>query len=147
MNLKLKGELGFHLLEVIWTLFVMSLLLGIGWPIGIKMIKQTEQEMFLQVLSSNIRYAQLEAISKEMETLVYIDEKNRFIRVIQGRKVLKQMPIPEGYQLKSNFPHDKVVFRETGQAIGGTINLYHSGEVVGKVIISVASGQPRVVIE
>lgn len=143
---KTESELGFHLLEVMLIVFVMSLLIGLGWPLTIEITKQLEQEMFLYLLSSDFRYAQAEAMSKETDTHVQLDPESRMIRVVQGGKVLNQTPIPIGYHLKGNTPKTGIVFRETGQVVGGTIDLYRSGKIVGKLILSVASGRPRVVI-
>lgn len=146
MNQNGCEEHGFHLLEVMLTMFVLGLLVGLGWPLSAEIHERVERELFMHLLASDLRYAQSEALCKEAEVTVQLDSKRHLIRLVQAGKILSQTPIPAGYRIQGNVPSTGIVFRETGQVVGGTL-YNNSGERVGKLIISVASGRPRVVLD
>lgn len=142
-----RSEEGWTLIELILSLFVLGLLLTITVPAFSQIGERTEREMFLDFFASDLQLAQTEAVSREREVTVQLDPDKSLITVAQGKSLLRKTKIPRRYQLKSNYPGNRIVFRETGQVRGGKVELYLRGRLAGAILIQVASGRPKVVIE
>ncbi|SEN06487.1 GspH/FimT family pseudopilin [Lihuaxuella thermophila] len=142
-----RSEEGWTLVELILSLFVLGLLLTVSVPAFTQIGERAEREMFLDFFSSDLQLAQTEAMSREREVSVEILTDERLITVRQGPLLLRKVKIPRRYQLKSNYPANRIVFRETGQVRGGKVELYLRGRLAGTVHIQVASGRPKVVTE
>jgi competence protein ComGD len=75
---------------------------------------------------------------------VLIDDLAKRVIVYQEEQKQRALLIPGGYQIVSNYPGNRIVFRETGQVRGGTITLLQGEKLLGKIVVHVASGHPKV---
>ncbi|WP_164491747.1 pilus assembly FimT family protein [Staphylospora marina] len=125
--------------ELTMTLFVVGLLFSLSVPAMARIGERLEREMFMRFLASELQYARMEALAREQEVRVLLEETS--IRVIQGGSELRTVSVPPKYRLESNYP-DGILFAKTGQARGGTVRLMLDGRVVGLLRIQVASGLP-----
>ncbi|MDR6224940.1 GspH/FimT family pseudopilin [Desmospora profundinema] len=139
-----RDEGGWNLVELQVTLLLISLLAGLCYPAFVQWADRVERDLFLGVLASDIRMAQREATVREEEVVLALDSEAGIYRIMRDGQVIRQGKMPSRFQVESNYPGDRILFRRTGQVRGGTLSLRSGGELVGKVIIQVASGRPRV---
>ncbi|MBA4493270.1 GspH/FimT family pseudopilin [Paenactinomyces guangxiensis] len=142
-----RREAGWTLVELILILSLLGLLAMLSLPAFSRIGERAEREMFLHSIASDLQLAQVEAVSRRQEVIVHLDSKNHLITVKQGNNLLRKTTIPPRYQLKSNYPANRIVFRETGQVKGGTLQLYLGGQLTGTIKMQVASGRPKVEME
>jgi Tfp pilus assembly protein FimT len=141
-----RTEAGWALVESIMVLFLLSLILALCLPTWGQVRERTEREVFLQALATQLELAQMEAVSREEEVHVQIQATAQKIQVKQGERCLREMAIPQRYHLSSNYDGDQIIFRKTGQVLGGTLQLQLEGRLVGQIVVQVASGTLKVVL-
>jgi hypothetical protein len=107
--------------------------------------KQVEGELFLQLLSADLHLAQMEALSREEEVRVYLSLNT--ITTVQAAQKLREVYIPKHFTLRSNYPKQVILFRKTGQVQGEAIWLYKGKQMLGKIVLQVASGRPKVELQ
>lgn len=132
------------MVELALTLALAGLLTSLALPAFVQWGDRLEREQFLGLLAEEIRLAQKVASVREMETFLQVDAEGREYSIYWGKKILRKEKVPARYQLESNYPSHRLVFRPSGQARGGTFRLVKNGETVGRVVVQVASGRPRV---
>lgn len=139
-----RNEGGWNLVELNVTLMLISLLAGLAYPAFANWSDRVERDLFLGTLAADIRMVQREAMAREQEVSLNLDTRRGSYRILREGELIRQGRIPARLQVESNYPGDQILFRRTGQARGGTLLVRSRGEVVGKIIIQVASGRPRV---
>ncbi|MGA9173303.1 MAG: GspH/FimT family pseudopilin [Thermoactinomyces sp.] len=139
--IKRCGERGWTFVEMLLILFMLGLFTAIAMPAFSALGERAEREMFLDSLATQIQLAQLEAVSRESEVTLFLNAHE--IKVNQGEEEIRTIPVPAKYNLQSNYKGNRVIFRETGQVQGGTIQIFLARQLVGKVVIQVASGRPK----
>ncbi|SFJ07216.1 GspH/FimT family pseudopilin [Thermoflavimicrobium dichotomicum] len=142
---KNQMEAGWTVVELLLTLIILSCLLLLAVPAVSEMGKRVEQALLLDLLSSDIQLAQMEALSRQKE--VKIEFSPDMLQIVQEKRYLHRTKLPANYRIQTNFPNQSLYFRETGQAVGGTIRLLQGEIMVGKIIVQVASGRPKVELE
>jgi prepilin-type N-terminal cleavage/methylation domain-containing protein len=138
------GERGWTLIELIMVIIVLGWMFSITYPAFATMGERTERQFFLGALASELSLAQTEAESREREVTVILDNARKRITISQGTNRQRMLLIPAKYAVTSNYPSNQIIFRETGQVRGGTIWLKREGKPIGKVVVHVASGHPKV---
>jgi Tfp pilus assembly protein FimT len=138
------GERGWTLIELVMVIIVLGWMFSITYPAFATMGERTERQFFLGALASELSLAQTEAESREREVTVILDNARKRITVSQGTKRQRMLLIPAKYVVTSNNPRNHINLRETGQERGGTIWLKSQGETIGRVVVQVASGHPKV---
>lgn len=88
--------------------------------------------------------AQRKAQALETEISLSVSRDGQHYSVWIGNRCLQKEMVPSGMRLQSNYPSGRIVFRRSGQARGGTFYLIDGEEKVGRVVVQVASGRPRV---
>lgn len=136
------SQSGWSLIEVIFSLFLFGLLVSLCVPAGTVVTERVQRMLFMQDLATQLQLAQMEAVTREAEVIVQWKEDE--VKVIEDGELLRKMEIPPLYRLTGNYPDEQLIFRETGQTRGGTIFLYAKDKQVGKIVIQVASGLPKV---
>jgi Tfp pilus assembly protein FimT len=139
-----RREEGWSMVELILTLTLFGLLIALALPTFTRFGEYVEKEMFLKLLASDLAYAQTQAISTEADIIVSFDTKAGWVLVSRDRIMLRRLKIPYHFRLQTNFARDQLIFRHTGQSVGGTIQLKSGERMIGKIAIQVASGVPRV---
>jgi Tfp pilus assembly protein FimT len=138
------NEEGWTLIELIGTLSILGLLVTLAFPQWVTISQQIEEEMFLQLFALEIYDARMQAIAYQQE--VAVEWQKRRVVVRTAEQVLRSLEIPDHLQIESNYAQDRLLYRRSGQAVGGTIWLKRNQETIGKLIVQVASGVPRVVM-
>lgn len=131
-------------MELILTLMLFGLLVSLALPTFTRFGEYVEKEMFLKLLASDLEYAKMQAVSSEEEIIVQFDTKNGWVKTKKENQILRKIKIPHHFQIKTNFAHDQIIFRHTGQSLGGTIQLRNGERLIGNVLVQVASGLPKV---
>ncbi|MBA4603462.1 GspH/FimT family protein [Thermoactinomyces mirandus] len=139
-----RGEAGWSLIETVFTLFLFGLLFSLCMPAISVIAERVERMLLMQELASRLQLAQTEAMSKETEVTVRLVSAQNEVHIVQNETVLRKIRIPPLYRLTSNYPRQSFVYRETGQVQGGTLSLYSGKRLVGRLVIQVASGLPKV---
>ncbi len=134
-------EGGWSLIELVFLLFIISTFLLIAIPNMLAFGERGERNLLLHMLSSELQLAQMEAISQERAILVRF-RKNKL--QVEADQLRRETVLPDRYQLKTNYPQSTVVFHQTGQVRGGTVQLYRHDRLMGEIRIQVASGRPKV---
>lgn len=134
------------MIELILTLALLGLLVALAIPTFTELGTFIEKQMFLQLLAADLSYAQTQATSEEAEVRVWFDTQTGHVITTKNDQLLRQINIPRRFHIRTNFAGNQLIFRTTGQSIGGTIWLQQGTEVVGKLVIQVASGVPRLEI-
>lgn len=98
----------------------------------------------MELFSEEIRMTQREASVREEVTFLQLDSKGRKYSIHRGKERLREAKVPARYRLDSNYPSHRLVFQPSGQARGGTFRLMKNGKTVGRIVVQVASGRPRV---
>lgn len=142
-----KGESGWTLVELVLTLMLTGLLAALAIPAFNQIGERIDRELTLDRLASDIRLAQREAESREAEAEIRVDPSETGYRLLREGETIRRTVIPARYRLKSNYPSGRLLFRPSGQARGGTFWLEWNGKRVGRVVVQVASGRPRVEVE
>ncbi|SDW09201.1 prepilin-type N-terminal cleavage/methylation domain-containing protein [Marininema mesophilum] len=143
----LKEQQGWTLVELSLTLAMIGLLAILALPAFVQWGDRLDRELFLGGLAADLRFAQTQARLTEEETLLVLDASKHRYTVKQGDHLLRNEKIPSRFQLTSNYPRSRVIFRRSGQVRGGTFVLYTRGKRVGRVVVQVASGRPRVEVD
>lgn len=138
------GQAGWSLIELLFTLFLFGLIASLCMPAISTIGERVERMLLLQELASQLQLAQTEAMSKETEVTVKLVSAKNEVHIVQNEMVLRRIKIPPLYRLASNYPNQSLVYRETGQVRGGTLSLYTGKRLVGRLVIQVASGLPKV---
>lgn len=141
------GEGGWTLIELVLTLTLLGLLATLAVPAFLQIGERLERKLTLDALASDIRLARREAESREVVTELRIDPSGRGYRVVQGGKAIRRASVRSRFRLTSNYPSGRILFRPSGQVRGGTLWLERDGKRVGRVVIQVASGRPRVEVD
>lgn len=141
------NEGGWTLVELVLTLTLIGLLTSLAIPAFYQMGDRLERKLTLDSLASDIRLAQREAESRESVTELRIDPAGNGYRVMRGGKTIRRASVRPRYRLISNYPSNRILFRPSGQVRGGTLWLERNGERVGRVVLQVASGRPRVEVD
>lgn len=137
-------EEGWTFIELIGTLSILGLIVGLAFPQWMTISQKIEEEMFLQLFALEIYDARMQAIAYQQEVAVEWHQHRVVVRTAE--QILRSLEIPDHLQLESNFAQDRLLYRRSGQAVGGTIWLKHNQETIGSLIVQVASGIPRVVV-
>ena len=141
------GEGGWTLIELVLTLTLLGLLATLAVPAFLQIGERLERKLTLDALASDIRLVRREAESREVVTELRIDPSGRGYRVVQGGKAIRRASVRSRFRLTSNYPSGRILFRPSGQVRGGTLWLERDGKRVGRVVIQVASGRPRVEVD
>ncbi|EGK13034.1 hypothetical protein HMPREF9374_1187 [Desmospora sp. 8437] len=139
-----RGEEGWSLVELSLTLALAGLLTSLALPAFVQWGDRLEQEQFMELFSEEIRMTQREASVREEVTFLQLDSKGRKYSIHRGKERLREAKVPARYRLDSNYPSHRLVFQPSGQARGGTFRLMKNGKTVGRIVVQVASGRPRV---
>ncbi len=132
------------MIELILTLSLFGLLVSLALPTFTRFGEYIEKEMFLKLLASDLEYAKMQAMSYEEEIVVSFDTKLGWVLTKKNDQILRRIKIPYHFQIETNFVQDQIVFRHTGQSLGGTIQLKSGERLIGKILVQVASGLPKV---
>jgi Tfp pilus assembly protein FimT len=142
------NEAGWTMVESIVTLFLLSLMAMLCVPAFAQIGERAEREVFLDLVASQLELAQTEAISREKEVQVQIQSTEQKIGIRQGNQLLREIVVPKRYHLTTDdYKENQIIFRQTGQVNGGTLELHLGKRLVGKIVIQVASGRPKVVLD
>lgn len=144
MRIFLHREEGWTMIELILTLSLLGLLITLALPTFTRFGEFLEKEMFLKLLSTDLQYAQMQAMSREEEIVVWFDTKAGWVITQQNGHLLRKIKIPYHFKMETNFRQDQIIFRQSGQIVGGTIQLKSGNRLIGKIMVQVASGIPRV---
>lgn len=142
-----RSEGGWTLIELVLTLTLVGLLASLAIPAFHQIGERLERKLTLDSLASDIRLAQREAESRESVTELRIDPSGSGYRVMRGGKTIRRTSVRPRYRLTSNYPSGRILFRPSGQVRGGTLWLERNGKRVGRVVLQVASGRPRVEVD
>lgn len=132
------------MIELILTLLLFGLLVSLALPTFTRFGEYVEKEMFLKLLASDLEYAKMQAVSYEEEIVVRFDTESGWVKTMRKDQVLRKIKIPYHFRVETNFAQDQIVFRHSGQSLGGTIQLRSGKRLIGKVLVQVASGLPKV---
>lgn len=132
------------MIELVLTLTLLGLLIALALPTFTSLGEYVEKEMFLKLLASDLTYAQTQAVSYEEEIIVLFDTKAGWVITKKQGQLLRKIKIPYHFRLETNFAQNQIIFRDSGQSIGGTIRLMSGERLIGKILVQVASGVPRV---
>lgn len=132
------------MIELILTLLLFGLLVSLALPTFTRFGEYVEKEMFLKLLASDLEYAKMQAMSSEEEMTVYFDTATRWIFTKKSDQIVRKLKIPYHFKLETNFAQNRIIFRHTGQSVGGTIQLKSGPRLIGKILVQVASGLPKV---
>lgn len=138
------GERGWAMIELVMVVLLLGIICSISYPAFAVLGERIERQFFLKVLASELSLAQTEAVSRETEVVVALDRVHRLVTVSQAEQRDRTLRVPQRYQIISNYPGDRIIFRETGQVRGGTITLFEGEKALGNIVIHVASGHPKV---
>lgn len=144
MKMMRKGEEGWSMIELILTLTLFGLLVSLALPTFTRFGEYIEKEMFLKLLASDLEYAKMQAISYEEEIIVYFDTQYGWVKTKKNDQILRKIKIPYHFKITTNFAQDQIIFRHTGQSLGGTIQLKSGQRLIGRILVQVASGLPKV---
>ncbi|WP_380164249.1 GspH/FimT family pseudopilin [Kroppenstedtia sanguinis] len=131
-------------MELSLTLILAGLITSLALPAFAQWGDRLEQEQFMELFSEDIRLAQREASVREEVTFLQVDTKGGVYSIHRGEERLREEKVPARYRLESNYPSHRLVFQPSGQARGGTFRLKKNGKTVGRIVVQVASGRPRV---
>lgn len=121
------------------TLFIFSLLTTIAIPSISTVVTNFEVAYIREQLAHQILLAQQVAKSQEKEVTVHFtSDQITWGTEEQEQQVWKLDP---DYQLESNYPKGILQFHNTGQSLGGTVRIFHQGELVTTLQVQVASGR------
>lgn len=132
------------MIELILTLLLFGLLVSLALPTFTRFGEYVEKEMFLKLLASDLEYAKMQAMSSEEEMIVYFDTATGWIITKKSDQIVRKLKIPYHFELETNFAQNRIIFRHTGQSVGGTIQLRSGRRLIGKILVQVASGLPKV---
>ncbi len=138
------GQAGWSLIELIFALFLFGLITSLCLPATYTIAERVERMFLMQELAFQLQLAQMEAMSKETEVIVKLVTAKNEVHIVQSGTVLRKISIFPFYRLTSNYPDQSLVYRKTGQIRGGTLFLYAGKRLVGRLVIQVASGLPKV---
>ncbi len=142
-----RGDGGWSLVELTITLTLAGLITALALPAFVQWGDRQEREGFLGLLAEDIRLAQRKAQIGEVDVYLKVNREGSSYAVYQGKQRLSRGTAPAGTRLTSNFPSGQLVFRPSGQSRGGTFQLMQGKEIVGRVVVQVASGRPRVEVQ
>ncbi len=144
---RIRNEGGWTLVELVLTLTLLGLLAALAVPAFFQIGERLERKLTLDALASDLRLAQREAESRETVTELRIDPSGDGYRLVREGKTFRRASLRPRYRLSSNYPSGKILFRPSGQVRGGTLWLEREGKRVGRLVIQVASGRPRVEVD
>jgi prepilin-type N-terminal cleavage/methylation domain-containing protein len=145
MQVERHIEAGFTVVELLCTLSIFGLLLALALPPVQTLVVDATNTRVMYQLTSQLDEAQLVAIAYEKEVTVQFT--NRVITTEIDGKVHTRTLLPDAIHVVSNYAQNKLIFRKTGQVRGGTIVLYRKNQIWVKVVIQVASGASKVVVQ
>ena len=119
--LKLRGQKGFTLVELIVVIGVLSLLMAIGLP---RLETNTYRLMNVSKgLRDDIRYVRCIKMTEGQHLRVFF-QRTRYL-VFEGSKAVKVVNLPMGFSLYHNFSGSQTEFSFNGAPItgGGTVVL------------------------
>jgi prepilin-type N-terminal cleavage/methylation domain-containing protein len=145
MQVKRGIEAGFTVVELLCTLSVVGLLLTLALPSMSTLLAKANLSQVTYQLTAQLDEAQLLAMAYEQD--VTVSFRDRVIITELAGKEHARTSLPEAIYYRTNYMQNKLTFRKTGQVRGGTIVLYRGKQVWLKVIVQVASGASRVVVQ
>lgn len=133
---------GYTFLELCVVVSILAIFLLITTPAFPFALDRQKTRIFLDQLSTDLYWAESQARSRQ--ALVYVDifpNLDFYLIRIDG-KPAKRITLPEGYQIKSNFPSERITFYGDGQiAKAGTIDITDRRGGVYLVVLQLSSGR------
>lgn len=142
---------GFSLIELIVYLSLSIVLFNVA-TISFAVIERQKIICCAKELQNNLRYCQKNAVDEKKNYQIKIKNGEKFyvIKCSGGKdnidnlmRNIKQINLPIGVKLNSNFPSDEITYKKTGTIQnGGTITIYGKKYLVN-VVINVSTGRAR----
>ncbi|WP_286059883.1 competence type IV pilus minor pilin ComGD [Bacillus mojavensis] len=141
MNIKLKGEAGFTLLESLLVLSLASIMLIAVFTTLPPVYENTALRQTVSQLKNDILLAQQTAISNHQRTKILFQEKK--YQVIIGDTVIDRIFYDNGLLAESLTLKDRLEFNEKGHPnIGGKIRI--KGHAAYDITVYLGSGRVNV---
>ncbi len=133
---------GFTLLELVVTLFVISVAMAITMPAIGRGMESLRVRAEVARFSSFLRHAREQAITKGEERTVSVDPAAGTVSDESHNEVRAQRPLPEGMTIKALPPSTLTVqFSPQGYSSGGAFRLSVGDRVAYRVTIDPLTGR------
>jgi prepilin-type N-terminal cleavage/methylation domain-containing protein len=135
---------GFTLFEVIVTLFVLSLALGLALPILGRTSETLQARAHVAGFAAMLRHAREKAITTHRAHAVVVDPVARRVRIVTGTDEVREMrPLPERVRVEAASSRALTVrFEPEGTSSGGDFRVA-SGGVAYRVTVDPITGRVR----
>ncbi|SFX28538.1 hypothetical protein SAMN04487866_103150 [Thermoactinomyces sp. DSM 45891] len=145
MREQLGNELGFTLMETVFVLFLLSLFCTLALPSFSTMSQNKIEQQFGVEVREMFSLARSLAVSQEKSWRVLVLPDKIQLQQPESNVLRKELAIPTQCKFTHHLPKNEVTFRQTGQAVGGTLTLTckRGYQAVWKVQV----GSGRVIME
>lgn len=138
-----KKESGFTLIEALFVLFLFSILASLAVPSFAISSKQKVADQLAEQIRQSLEEVRMLAIVQEGESKVIFHPT--MIVLTKPDQSTKQLTIPKQCIIKQNFRKNQLIYRYSGQAVGGRLQIKCDHHVMVALIVQVGSG--RVILE
>jgi general secretion pathway protein H len=138
------GADGFTLFEIIVTLFVLALALGLALPILGRTSETLQARAHVAGFAAMLRHAREKAITTHRAHAVIVDPAAHRVRIVTGAdEVRETRPLPERVRIEApSTPALTVRFEPEGTSSGGDFRVA-SGGVAYRVTVDPITGRVR----
>jgi|SRR5690625_2200697 len=130
---------GFTLIEMLFTMVILSLLIFIGVPSLIKVIENQQTKHFFQILNSDIFYIQNQALGTRQNIRIMFDEDYYILLHEQKAEEIKRF-YPEHLTYKLDI-NNRISFSNSGTVINPTTFMFTDNNHSYKIVFPLGKGR------
>ncbi|TCP65432.1 hypothetical protein [Baia soyae] len=142
---QVRNESGFTLMETVFVLFLLSLFCTLALPSFSTTSQNKVEQQFGVEVREIFSLAHSLAVSQEKNWRVLVLPNQIQLQQPESNGLRKELAIPKQCKFTHRLPKNEVVFRQTGQAVGGTLTLDCESGYQATWKVQVGSG--RVIME
>ncbi|MDQ0416300.1 Tfp pilus assembly protein FimT [Croceifilum oryzae] len=145
MREQVGNESGFTLLETVFVLFLLSLFCTLALPSFSTTSRNKVEQQFGVEVREIFSLARSLAVSQEKSWRVLVLPNQIQLQQPESNSLRKELAIPKQCKFTDHPLKNEVIFRQTGQAVGGTLTLDCESGYHATWKVQVGSG--RVIME
>ncbi|SDY70142.1 hypothetical protein SAMN05444416_107116 [Thermoactinomyces sp. DSM 45892] len=123
MSEQVGNESGFTLMETVFVLFLLSLFCTLALPSFFTTSQNKIEKQFGVEVREMFSQARSLAISQEKNWRVLVLPNKIQLQKLGSNSLRKELAVPAQCKFTHHLPKNEVTFRQTGQAVGGTLAL------------------------
>lgn len=113
LQINMKKQSGFTLVELLLVLSILSILLLLSVPLNISGLQKHQDEQFLETFQYDVLYIQHLATTTTDDKRVYIRFQNDRYSIIENTKTLETRYYPDGWEMDPR-TMEELSFKSTG---------------------------------